>query len=149
MVCEIKCCLNTDFLPWEEFWHSLSGKGRLGKESWMLLKKLFNFWPCLRPSPGLLVNIVLLRSACAIYSLSGLDKLRARWWACMQRACKEILACTKLRARKSNKIPLSSAPMLFKVISFFVFKSKQYSVQYDLTFTISFSWEVFVKYSYI
>ena len=36
----------------------------------------------------------------------------------------EILACTKFRARKSNKTPLSSAPMLFKVMSFFVSKSK-------------------------
>ena len=31
----------------------------------------------------------------------------------------EVFACTKLRARKSIKTPLSSTPMLFKVLSYF------------------------------
>ena len=37
-----------------------------------------------------------------------------------ERARKEIFACTNLRARKSNKTPLSSTPMLYKVLSFFL-----------------------------
>ena len=52
----------------------------------------------------------------------------------MQRARKEILACTKLHACERNKTPLSSALMLFKVLSCFVPESKEYSIQYDLTF---------------
>ena len=37
--------------------------------------------------------------------------------ACTQRARKEVFACTKLRARKLIKTPLSSIPMLVKVVS--------------------------------
>ena len=52
---------------------------------------------------------------------AGLNKLRARWRACTQRARKELFACTKLRARKSVKTLLTSTPTLFKVVSYFCF----------------------------
>ena len=48
-------------------------------DAWMLLNKLFNFWPCLSPSPGVLIEIVLLRCVCAMYSLykcPGLNNLK-------------------------------------------------------------------------
>ena len=34
---------------------------------------------------------------------SGINKLRARWQTCTQRARNEVFACTKLRARRSIK----------------------------------------------
>ena len=36
-----------------------------------------------------------------------------------EHVCKEVFACTKLHARKSIKTPLSSTPMLFKIVSCF------------------------------
>ena len=58
---------------------------------------------------------------------TGLDKLRAWWRVFTQHTCimhAKILAGTKLQAHKSNKTPLSSAPVLFKVLSCFVSESK-------------------------
>ena len=49
----------------------------------------------------------------------GLDKLCARWRACMQRARKEVFLCTKSHARKLVKTFLTSTPTLFKVVSYF------------------------------
>ena len=46
--------------------------------------------------------------------------------ACTQRARKEVFACTKLRARKSVKIPLSSTWMLFKVAGCFCLKANKF-----------------------
>ena len=51
---------------------------------------------------------------------SGLDILRARRQSCTERARKEVFACTELRARTSIKTSLSSTPMLFKVVSYFL-----------------------------
>ena len=51
---------------------------------------------------------------------SDADKVDRTWQiARMQRARKEVFACTKLRARKSIKTPLSSTLILFKVASCF------------------------------
>ena len=72
---------------------------------------------------GLLVILI----DCMIFvspflNVTGLDKLHARQQACTQHAHKEIFTCRKLHARKSNKTPLSSAVMLFKVLSFLCLK---------------------------
>ena len=57
------------------------------------------------------------------YSFAGLDKMRGRWRACMQRGRKEVFARANLRARKSVKTLLSSTRMLFKEAScFYVWK---------------------------
>ena len=48
-------------------------------DAWMLLNKLFNFWPCLSASFGVLMEIVLLRCVRAMYSLykgPGLNNLK-------------------------------------------------------------------------
>ena len=55
---------------------------------------------------------------------TGLNKLRAQWWACVQRAQKEVFVCTKLRACKSFKTLLSDTQILLKVVSFYLSKSK-------------------------
>ena len=57
--------------------------------------------------------------SCKLSSCPGLDKFCTRLQVCMQRACKEVFACTKLGADKSIKTPLSSITMVFKVASCF------------------------------
>ena len=65
-------------------------------------------------------ELISHRVSLYIYTIStGLDKLRARWRACTQRARKKVFTCTKLRARKSIKTFLSSTPMSFKLLSYF------------------------------
>ena len=72
--------------------------------------------------------------------LTGLNKLHTQ--------LQDHFACTKLCTCKSIKTPLSSTPMLFKVVSCFCVWKQNYSAQQDLTFIISFSWED-VKYSHV
>ena len=71
------------------------------------------FYHCWNKS-GLVINVNF-----GVCIPAGLDKLHPRWRACTQRARKELFACTKLRARKSVKILLTSTPTLFKVVSYF------------------------------
>ena len=54
--------------------------------------------------------------ATVFVTLSGLNKLRVRRRACTQYARKEVFACTKFRAPKSIKTPLSKTLMLFKLM---------------------------------
>ena len=77
----------------------------------------------------------------------GLNKLRAWWRTCTQRARKEVTACTKLRARKPIKTPLGRTPMLSKIVSYFcVWEQLIFGT---IKFIISFNWEAVVKCSYI
>ena len=69
-------------------------------------------------------NVKRSNKTIAIDGLPGLDKLCVQWRPCTQHACKEIFTCMKLHAHKSNKTPIGSALMSFKVLSFFVSKGK-------------------------
>ena len=64
-------------------------------------------------------DIALSDAYNAGYEQAGLDKLRARWRACTQRARKEVFACTKLRARKSVKTLFTSTTTLMKLVNYF------------------------------
>ena len=76
-------------------------------------------------------------------------KLSAQWQMCTQGGCKKASAYTKLPACKSIKATLSSTLILFKVMSYFcVWKQIVFSTMIS-EFIISFTWEGFVKYSYI
>ena len=88
-----------------------------------------------------LISVLFLRS--------GLDKLRAWWWACTQHTLNEVIACTKLRPHKSTKTPLGSTPMLFKKVSYFCVWKQLILGTISLTFIISFSWEAVVTCSYM
>ena len=80
---------------------------------------------------------------------SGLDKLCLWWWPCKQCGSKEIFECSKLCACKSIKTPLSSTPILFKVMSYFCVWKQIIFGTIRSTFIISFSWEATFKYNCI
>ena len=79
------------------------------------------FW-LMKNLTGILILTILFQNLWQVTQFypnydTGLERLRARWWACMQCACKEVFMCTKLCAGKSIKTPSSSTRMLFKVVS--------------------------------
>ena len=94
------------------------------KYAWSILEVYLKYiWSMLQVSFRHISNILwklhfqYILSIFKVYStlvrVTGLDILRARWRACMQRARKEVLACTKLCGRKSIKTSLKLVSAIF------------------------------------
>ena len=85
-------------------------------------RRYFIWAGCSNPAFSRELVILLGCLFCLVFSdneTSALKKLLLWWRSCTHRARKKGFMCTKLRARKSIKTPLSSTPMLFKASSNF------------------------------